>query len=95
MGSSRRLAYLLAQTLALHASLLRAVSAQSSDVSHRIEIGALLVRHASVALRSCRGQHAHDLRHSLRQPPQRHACCVGWRASFAPWAVRAPAWLTD
>ena len=40
MGSSRRLAYLLAQTLALHASLLRAVSAQSSDVSYRIEIGA-------------------------------------------------------
>ena len=40
MGSSRRLAYLLAQTLALHASLLRAVSAQSSDVSYRVEIGA-------------------------------------------------------
>jgi hypothetical protein len=40
MRSPRRLASLLAQTLALHASLLRAVSAQSPDVSHRIEIGA-------------------------------------------------------
>src|ERR1041384_5707602 len=40
MRSSPRLASLLAQTLALPASLLRAVSAQSPDVSHRIEIGA-------------------------------------------------------
>jgi hypothetical protein len=39
MRSLRRLASLLARTLALHASVLQVVSAQTPDALHRIEIG--------------------------------------------------------